>query len=136
MRSKSLAMICLFCALSGSADACFTVQSAATIFFKAVPDQINDPVAAKILITRIIDQPTSRDRADPDIQFDYLAEAKVLQVMKGEINETSILVVAPGSDCDATLRIGSSGIVIGRFRTSPTGQRRLFVISHPIDERR
>jgi hypothetical protein len=134
---KFLATVWICCALTSSAVGCITADSFSTVFFKSPPDQISDPVVAMISITRIIDQPTSRDRHDMSISVgSYLAEAKVLEVLKGDVPQTSIFVVAGGSDCSDVLREGASGIVAGRFRVNPQGERQLFLQPHRVNPRR
>lgn len=135
MRLKYAAILSLTWALAGSAHACFSPESQETIFYKAAPTQSAGNVVAKIVITRIVAEPTERYRSDLGVPVGtYVAEAHVLQVLNGEITEDNITIVARGTDCDDELRTHASGIVVGRFQKSSQGSSRLILVPHFIKD--
>jgi len=137
MRSIFPATLCLFCALTYSANGCFSSASEETIFYKAVPPQTTNSIVAKIVITRLITEPTAPHRADSGVPVgSYVAEARVLQLLRGEPTDKIVTIVAPGSDCDDVLKIGVTGIIVGRIQIDPQGRRLLILVPRRAVEAR
>jgi hypothetical protein len=135
MRPTTLATVWLFCALMGSANACFSDDSHQTIFYKIPPTPPAGLIVAKIIITRLIFVPTERYRSDLGVPVgSYVAEANVTQVLKGEMTDDNITVVARGTDCDDVLKVGASGVVVGRLQQSPQGTRQLLLIPQSVQD--
>ena len=113
---------------------CFDPDSRETIFLPPVFDpvfaQVTAPIIVKIAIERIVSQPWSDYRWDSGIPIgSYVAEANVLQVLRGTVDSKTVLIVAPGSDCDDFLKVGLVGYVAGRLQTSRDGVVRFFAFS-------
>lgn len=123
-----VAALWLSCVLVGAAHACFSPASIKTVFFDTISTPDDASVVLRIRVTRI-EEPITRYTHDSDLpDGTYLARAEVLQVIKGAVDQSVITIVAPGSDCEDILKVGRTGIIAGRFRTSREGQLQLVLI--------
>jgi hypothetical protein len=131
-------MIGLIWLLVDHASACVGRGSFETIFFDEIPRQLSAPVVARITITRLDVDPSSRidiDRAGPLGR--YVAVARVDEVLKGDIAQGSVKIIADGTVCDQKLHVGSEGIVAGQLVVDAWGELQFVLVSHRLlDTRR
>jgi hypothetical protein len=128
--------VAFLCLTSAAAMACRGPDSFTTIFFDEVPKLVFDargnlvappPVAAMIAITHMNETPAICTIEDPYCTF-QVGMANVKQVLKGQIEQQTIKIVAAHSDCTGDLRVGDTGIVIGNFRKNAQGELELVLM--------
>lgn len=128
----------LLCFLVSNAAGCVVSDSFGTIFFEETPRGTNAPIVAKITITQIVSEPVASydARSNDPYRLFYVAIARVDQVLKGGFDRDSIMIVAPGGDCNLKLRTGATGMVAGSLEISAQGELQLILVSESAEQRR
>src|SRR5262249_59609391 len=106
--------------------ACVTVGSLKTVFFDEVPRQSSAPVVARITITRM-----NVDQTNPPLGR-YVAIARIDEVLKGDIAQANVKIIARATYCDEELHVGSEGIVAGDLVVDALGELEFRLVSHRV----
>ena len=100
-----------------------------TIIFNHVPTAVDAPVIAEVTIIDMT----------PDLRVRYtftgsmaVINARVENVIKGQIGEGRLKIVTPLTDCSNGFGVGSHGFVAGELRSDANGNFELVAISENI----
>jgi hypothetical protein len=100
-----------------------------TIIFNHVPTDVDAQVIAEVTIIDMT----------PDLRDLYtftgttvVINAQVENVIKGQIGEGRLKIVAPLSDCSSGFGVGSHGFVAGELRSDAKGNSELVAISENV----
>jgi hypothetical protein len=126
-------LTCGLALASSHSRACILPANNLTAFFDDIPENVDEPVIAKITVIGLLESVLG-DRLDfGGNRRSFNGFAYVHHVFKGQIDTDIIKISAPPSSCDYPFRVGaSSGIVMGRPRLFENGMMELKLISLPI----
>jgi hypothetical protein len=117
------------CFACTQALACLGPSSERTIIFNHVPADLDAPVIAEVTIIDMT----------PDLRDLYTftgsmaaINARVENVIRGQIGEGRLRIVTPLSDCSNGFGVGSHGFVAGELRSDANGNSELVAISENI----
>jgi len=100
-----------------------------TIIFNHVPTDVDAPVIAEVTIIDMT--PDLRDRWTFTGSMAVM-NARVENVIKGQIGEGALKIVTPLTDCSNGFGVGSHGFVAGELRSDANGNSELVAISENI----
>jgi hypothetical protein len=104
---------------SEEAAACRAFSSQTTVFFNAVPADLEVQVIARVTVTSMIGE--VGDILPRGWSPGYVGIAHVDEVIKGPIAAPAIELVSPAYDCDMPFGTGSTGIVLGTLERNDNG---------------
>lgn len=110
------------------AFACPAQSQERTIIFNHVPDDVDAAVIAEVTI---IDM-TPPDLRDLTSASEAVMNARVENVIKGQIGQRALRIVTPLSDCSNGFGAGVHGFVAGEPRSDPQGRLELVAINENI----
>jgi hypothetical protein len=135
---RVLAILCLglIAAGLGSADlhACPAAANMRTVFHETVPSDVTAPVVAQVTVRARIKAPPGMSQPGPrDHPLSYVGIVRVDRVIKGTVEEPHVKLIAPGTDCDHDVDLGTAGIVIGETQRDARGTLELLAtVSRPV----
>jgi|SRR6266446_4591527 len=121
-----VAVACCSCI---QAYACLGPSLERTIIFNHVPTDVDAPVIVEVTIIDMT----------PDLRDLYtftgsmaVINARVENVIKGQIGEGRLRIVTPLTDCSNGFAVGSHGFVAGELRSDAKGNSELVAISENV----
>jgi hypothetical protein len=117
--------------LSVAVGSCSCIQALAcpgpsyeqTIMFNHVPTDVDAQVIAEVTIVDIMPE-NLRDPPGTTV-----LDARVVNVIKGQIGQGMLKIVAPLGDCSRGYSVGTHGFVAGELRSDANGNSELAAIS-------
>jgi hypothetical protein len=132
VRSKAIYAyfgVALLCCLGNHALACGGPSLERTIVFNYAPTDIDAPVIVEMTIINMI--PDLRDLSG-FTGSSAVINARVENVIKGEIAQGLLKVIAPLTDCSNGFGVGSHGFVAGALQSDPNGNVELVAVSENV----
>jgi hypothetical protein len=120
--------------LGVAVDSCSCIQALAcpgpsyeqTIMFNHVPTDVDAQVVAEVTIVYIMPE----NLLDPsNVPGTTVLDARVDNVIKGQIGRGMLKIVAPLGDCSRGYSVGTRGFVAGELRSDTNGNSELAAIS-------
>jgi hypothetical protein len=111
------------------AHACPGPSFEQTIIFNHVPTDVDAPVIVEVTIIDMT--PDLRDRYTFTGSMAVM-NARVENVIKGQIGQGMLKIVTPLSDCSSGFGVGSHGFVAGELRSDANGNSELVAISENV----
>ena len=109
--------LCVFLLVgtAGIGHACPSSDSVAYALYKALPEDVTEPVAVEITIIRLLSDPKGEIPWLKRGSLSYKAVARVNRVIRGSDVGNSLTIIAARSDCHRPLELGETGIAIGHI---------------------
>lgn len=121
-------LVGLGCCSPVQALACLGPSQERTIIFNHVPTDVDAPVIAEVTIIDMT-PPNLRDLTSAS---EAVMNARVENVIKGQIGQRALRIVTPLSDCSNGFGAGVHGFVAGELRSDAQGRLELVAINENI----
>jgi hypothetical protein len=128
----------LACLGAVDANACRAPSSLSTIFFDAVPSNLDAPIIARVTVIRLLPSLAYSGlygRAD-DYKYSFQGLARVDEAIKGAIDGHVVKLISPASSCDIPFVVGAAGIVVGNVRRAGSRRPEFVAMPETLGQRR